>query len=45
MAMFLLLLGKDFYLTGEWHSADEKVTKCHVRGEEGSACATTANLK
>ena len=22
---------------GGWHSADEKVTKCHVRGEGGSA--------
>ena len=24
---------------GLWHSADEKVTKCHVRGEVGSAGA------
>ena len=28
----------------QWHSADEKVTKCHVRGEEGSAGATTKQV-
>ncbi len=37
-----MLRGVHCVATGLWHSADEDVTKCYIRGEEGSAATASS---